>query len=156
MGKRSIVIRCDGGVSIGMGHIIRCIALSEILQSYFDIQFLIQQTTDTVKRVMGNAGFEYIEIPRTQDYEIESTYIHEYIRPDSLVVLDGYNFQSSYQLAIKASGHTVIAIDDLNAWEHHVHAIFNHAPRISANDYKAQLYTRFYLGSEYALLRREI
>jgi len=155
MHKKCIDVRCDGGVSIGMGHVMRCIALANILGDAFNIRFVIQQSTDNVKQAIRAAGFEYIEIPRTEDFQIESTYIHKYLRPDSIVILDGYNFQSNYQKAIKEYHHILIAIDDLYAWRQYADIVINHGGHINADSYKKEAYTKLLLGYDYLLLRKE-
>lgn len=155
MYKKCIDVRCDGGVSIGMGHVMRCIALANILGDAFNIRFVIQQSTINVKQAIRSAGFEYIEIPRTEDFHIESTYIHQHLRPDSVVILDGYNFQSSYQKAIKEHHHILIAIDDLHAWRQYADIVINHGGHINADSYSKEAYTKLLLGYNYLLLRKE-
>ena len=155
MNTKNVDIRCDGGVTIGMGHVMRCIALANMLGDAFNIRFVIQQSTDNVKRSITAAGFAHVEIPRTNDFENECAYIHEHLRPDSLVILDGYNFQSNYQKAIKAAGHVLIAIDDLHAWKQHADIVINHGGSIEASSYETSDYTKLLLGYPYLLLRKE-
>jgi UDP-2,4-diacetamido-2,4,6-trideoxy-beta-L-altropyranose hydrolase len=155
MHKKDIDVRCDGGVSIGMGHIMRCLALANILSDTFDIRFVIQQSTDNVKQTIRSAGFEYTEIPRTNDFHQESTYINEHLRPGCVVILDGYSFQSNYQKAIKENHHVLIAIDDLHAWRQYADIVINHGGNIKADSYIKESYTKLLLGYDYLLLRKE-
>lgn len=72
---------------------------------------------------------------------------------NTIVVLDGYHFNTEYQKQIKASGAKLICIDDLHEKEFVADLIINYAPGINTQDYLAQPYTQFALGLNYALLR---
>ena len=37
--KGLVKVRADGSAEIGLGHLVRCIALAEMLQDDFDIEF---------------------------------------------------------------------------------------------------------------------
>ena len=156
----SVFIRCDGGTHIGMGHVVRCLALANMLRDYFDVSFVLQETEESVYQWITQQGFRYTTLSRTTDYEMDCTnllaVLNEKDRNTGVVVLDGYHFKTTYQQAIQQLGYKVIAIDDLHSWHHTANAIINHAPDVSPSTYDCEAHTRLLLGLDYALLRPEI
>ncbi|MCW3083821.1 MAG: UDP-2,4-diacetamido-2,4, 6-trideoxy-beta-L-altropyranose hydrolase [Bacteroidetes bacterium] len=154
--KPNLIIRADGGPSIGMGHVIRCIALAEMLKNSFEISFAIQSPAGSIINAIRNCTEKIIALPQTDDYESDAAHFLNHIQPADVVVLDGYHFKTDYQKAIKASGAKLVVIDDMHDWHHVADAIINHAEGIVPTDYRAEDYTQFYLGLDYVLLRKKI
>jgi UDP-2,4-diacetamido-2,4,6-trideoxy-beta-L-altropyranose hydrolase len=143
--KPNVYIRADGSPEKGLGHLVRCIALSHMLQNDFDITFVCLQIPEKIKRELEESQFALMEI--------EESIFLELIKPKDIVVLDGYHFDTNYQKKIKATGVKLVCIDDLHDKEFVADLIINHAPGVKPEDYKAQPYTQFALGLGYALLR---
>src|SRR5205823_4199042 len=80
--------------------------------------------------------------------------LSENLNPTDIVVLDGYNFNTEYQQAIKNKGCKLVVIDDLHAWHQVADVVINHAEGITSPDYSAESYTQFCLGLDYVLLRK--
>lgn len=153
--KQKIVIRADGGTSIGMGHIIRCIALADMLKNDFTIVFAIQQPIESVIKNIHSVSQTILHLPFTNDYHQDSINFVQFIESTDIVILDGYNFQTDYQQAIKNKGCKLVVIDDLHNWHHVADAIINHAAGIRENEYDKETYTKLFLGLNYALLRKK-
>jgi len=158
--KPRVFLRCDGGKHIGMGHVVRCLALANMLREHFTICFLIQTTDESVYEWIKSQGFTYTLLERTSD---ESTDILQTLdalnclgQKNDLVVLDGYHLQTRHQQAIQEHGFKVAAIDDLHAWHHVANAVINHAPGITSSSYDCESHTRLLLGLDYVLLRPEL
>jgi UDP-2,4-diacetamido-2,4,6-trideoxy-beta-L-altropyranose hydrolase len=155
--KPVVYIRCDGGTDIGMGHVVRCLALAHMLREFFDVTFIIQETDNTVYQWINGNGFSYQTITRCQEETTCASLLVEALNASatkgSIVVLDGYQLQTHHQQRLKEHGYSVVAIDDLHSWHHVSDAILNHAPEIDASAYEAEKYTRFLLGTDFALLR---
>ena len=66
--KRNIIIRADGGSSIGMGHVVRSLALAEMLKSEFDIYFAIQNPSDYVLNTIQKTTSNLISLPSTNNF----------------------------------------------------------------------------------------
>ncbi len=158
--KPRVIVRCDGGTDIGMGHVVRCLALANMLRDYFDVSFVLQETEETVYQWITQQGFQHTALSRTTDYELDCTHllsaVNEKITNTSIVVLDGYHFTTSYQQTVQQNGCKVVAIDDLHSWHHTAEAIINHAPDVAPSTYDCEVHTRLLLGLHYALLRPEI
>lgn len=153
--KKNVVIRADGGTSIGMGHVVRCTALAEMLINDFNIVFAIQNPNDSVKKVINKITDSIIELENTSNYEKDASNFCKHISINDIVVLDGYNFKTEYQQAIKDIGCKLVVIDDLHDCHHIADIVINHADNANESDYSAEFYTKFCLGLDYILLRKE-
>jgi UDP-2,4-diacetamido-2,4,6-trideoxy-beta-L-altropyranose hydrolase len=153
--KKRIIIRADGGSKIGMGHVIRCLALAEMLKEHFHISFAIQDPSDSVRQVISLTCNDIITLPSEEDFKEDLLNFLQHITKDDIVVLDGYEFKSAYQNKIKERSAKLVFIDDLHNWHQYADVIINHADGISSDMYSAEPYTRFFLGLNYALLRPE-
>jgi UDP-2,4-diacetamido-2,4,6-trideoxy-beta-L-altropyranose hydrolase len=156
--KTFVFMRCDGGVTLGMGHVMRCIALGHMLKKHFTITFLVRATDNTVYDWIQAQGFECTTLSRHENAQDELKEILQNVHDTaaSMIVLDGYQFKTDYQQRLLDAGVKVIAIDDLHDWYHPAHAIINHAPNISPSAYQCAPTTRLLLGCNYAMLRPEL
>jgi UDP-2,4-diacetamido-2,4,6-trideoxy-beta-L-altropyranose hydrolase len=141
-----IYIRVDGGNKIGLGHLVRCIALALMLKEDFDITFVTLSIPADISEDIILNGFCWNKINSEDEF-------FEIITPIDLIILDHYGLDSFYQKKIKEIGCNLICIDDLYDKEFYADLIINHTPGIVESDYKAQAYTKFALGIEFALLR---
>lgn len=151
--KKDILIRADGGSTIGMGHIVRCLALAEMLKNEYNIKFVIQAPTKAVIDIISVITKNIIQLPHTEDFSIDLDHFVNIISKTDIVILDGYHFGSDYQKKVKNSCHKLVCIDDLHSWHHFADAIINHAEGLSKSDYSVESYTSLYLGLKYVLLR---
>ena len=151
--KYNVIIRTEGGSSIGMGHLVRCLALADMLKYDFNISFAIQQPNEQLIDAIHSVTSNIINLPETDNFHKDVLNFIKYLDPIDIAVLDGYNFKTSYQKAIKEKGKTLVCIDDLHAFHFYADAIINVSDSVSSNDYSSESYTRYFLGSNYALLR---
>ncbi len=151
---RRVVIRCDGGTDIGLGHVVRCCALADMLSTHFEIHFVVQETEDAVYAYLTSQPYSYSTLPRSKNFDKEAEELISMLGKNDIVVLDGYHFKTNYQQTIKTANHPLVVIDDLHAWHHVADVIINHADGISPSDYECESYTKLCLGLNYVLLRR--
>src|SRR5690606_17816645 len=71
-----------------------------------------------------------------------------------IIVLDGYQFSTEYQQLLKQKGNILVCLDDLHDRRFVADAIINIAGGVKPDRYQAAAFTRFYIGPEYALLRK--
>lgn len=143
--KDKIFIRVDGGASTGLGHLVRSMALAEMLKEKYKFDFFCREAPESIAEKIKAAGFGFIRITDEEEFFERAKVI--------VVILDGYEFKTEYQKRLKDQECTVVCIDDMHEGEFFADLIINHAPGIKPNDYIAQPYTKFALGLEYALLR---
>jgi len=152
--KQRIVFRADGNSQIGLGHLVRSLALAHLLKDEFSCYFAIQNPTPGIITQIAASGAVPVVLPQNFDYKLDAHYLREQvIIMGDVVVLDGYYFDFEYQQIIKKKEITLICIDDIQAYPFLADAIINHAGGINADNYQIQPHTRLFLGSAYALLR---
>ena len=144
--KPRILIRADGNLQIGLGHLVRCTALAHMLKDDFEITFICREIPDTIVAELQGAGFGFSMIEKETEFFGQLT-------SNTIAVLDGYHFDTAYQKQIKSKGAKLVCIDDLHDKEFVAELIINHSPVVTPQDYNAQPYTQFALGLKYSLLR---
>lgn len=148
-----IFFRADGNSNIGLGHIYRLLALVDMLKDNFDCYFVTRCPLVTIQdRIASKA--KLLLLPDELDIEQEASYIADnYLTGHEIVVLDGYNFTTTYQKVIKRQGTKLVCIDDLHSIHFVADAVINHNPAIQRSDYSKEHYTKLYIGFDYLLLR---
>lgn len=152
-----IIFRVDAYANIGLGHLMRCLALADSFQknnteslfvssikddSYFDI---VRQRKHRVA-ALG----KHIDIPAEVD--VFNSLINKE-SPDA-IILDGYNFNYSYQEKIETKGALLICMGWDKDYRSHADIVINQNLWASKNLYsgKVPLHTKFLLGTRYVLL----
>ncbi len=161
---RSVLIRADAGASIGLGHVMRCLALAqELLHRGVRVCFAAHELPGStaarleaegcsVRRVHGAPGSE-------RDVD-ETGGLAEALDAE-WVVVDGYGFDLELQGRLAAARRKVLWVDDTGALSRYdVDLVLNQ------NLFAAELHgqyaarskpgCRLLLGPSYALLRREL
>ncbi len=144
--KPDIYIRTDAWPEIGLGHLIRCISLANILKNDFNISFFCAEIPERIIDEICSGGFQCFSLDNEEDFINKLDH-------DNIVLLDGYHFTSDYQKAIKDTCASLICIDDLHDRFFYADLIINYAPGIKSTDYKATPYTEYALGLDYAFTR---
>jgi len=132
-------IRADASPQIGMGHVMRCIALA---QAWIDRGGKVILFTDELPPALKQRlEAENIEIRASSD-----------VAPDC-IVLDGYHFTPKQRCAFKQAGRPLLIVDDLADSDlSAADLILNHNAYATPVMYPGQ---RSLCGSRYTLLRRE-
>lgn len=144
--NNKVYIRADGNAQIGLGHLVRCIALAHMLKDDFNLHFVCKEVPESMVQDILLYGFGFTRI------EEEGSFL-ALLESNDIVVLDHYDLDSNYQKSIKDKGCKLVCIDDLHNKVFFADLIINHSPGIVPEDYQAQTYTQFALGLEYSLLR---
>jgi UDP-2,4-diacetamido-2,4,6-trideoxy-beta-L-altropyranose hydrolase len=151
--KKKVVLIADGNTQIGLGHIYRCIAIAEMLEDTFICEFILGSQSNFKKIVPER--FTTKHIPNEFQFENEHNWLKTNFDPQStIIILDGYQFKSEYQKGIKHIGFKLVYIDDLCIEHMFADIVINHSPQFTPKQFKAEKYTKFYLGLEYVLLRQ--
>ena len=149
--NKKILFRADGNSNIGLGHLYRLFALVEMYKDQFDFIFVTSE--DSTTEVFPK-DYPTSIIPKEISIFDEINWIYENYSPeDYIVILDGYQFIGIYQKTIKSFGYYLMYIDDLAKEHMYADLVVNHSPYFKKENYNAETYTKFFLGSEYALLR---
>ncbi|MCC9167267.1 UDP-2,4-diacetamido-2,4,6-trideoxy-beta-L-altropyranose hydrolase [Pontibacter harenae] len=153
--KSRIVFRADGSSTIGLGHVVRSLALASMLRDEFELAFAIQEPDEKLLAQIKQECEHVISLPKAEVKSNEAKYLVDTIlKPDDVVILDGYHFDTTYQQQIKVSGCSLACIDDIHAYPFVADAIINQAGNMDSSNYSVSPYTKLYLGPSYALLRQ--
>lgn len=150
---RKVLFRADGSADIGLGHVIRSLALAEMLKEHFYCVFAIQGPNEPLFQQIVAVCHEVIVLPKTDERLNFQNELDAYLSGDEVVVLDGYKFDTAYQKSIKDKGCMLACIDDIHAYHFLADLVINHGIK-SGSVYSIENYTRLLLGPSYSLLRQ--
>ncbi len=153
------MIRADAGTRIGIGHLMRCLALA---QAWKDIGgqviFITACQSEELLQRLREEGFDIHLLGRPYSDPSDWDRTKEVLasHPNAWVVLDGYHFDETYQQRLKEAGHRLLVIDDMAHLKHYyADIVLNQNLHAEQLHYSCEPYTRLLLGTHYALLRRE-
>ncbi len=155
-----LLIRADASVTIGTGHAMRCLALTQAWQDAGGVvTFAMAESTPAIEERLRreDAGLVRIEGVRGSGFDGEQLLALARARGPSWVVVDGYEFGPAYQRTLKGERLRVLLIDDIGRnGPYDANVVLNqniHAQECLYRD--RETWTRLLLGTKYALLRRE-
>ena len=149
-----LVLRADGNSQLGLGHVMRLLALAEVLRVDFEeIVFLIQSPDAAIRRLLQQAGLGLLDLPNCSPL-VEGAAVAHLLRPTDVLVLDDYGFDYAYQLAVRPLVARLACLDDLHAFPLAADLVLNPAGGITRAHYDLrQPAARLLAGPGYAPLR---
>ena len=106
----TLVIRADAGRVTGSGHLMRCLALAQVWRERGGkAVFLASPLTEGVERRMADEGFTVEKLPVAVGSAEDARWTRaQAVRRDAAwIVLDGYAFDTEYQLALGGAARPV-------------------------------------------------
>lgn len=160
MASNILVIRADAGVVMGTGHVMRCVALAQAWQDTGGhVVFLIASSTLAIDEYLQCEGMEVIHSEAAPGSAGDVNFLEQVAAKSNAewVVVDGYQFNSDYQRAIKQAGLRLLFVDDTGeCGPYFADLILNQNITACEQIYaQRQPYSRLLLGTKYAMLRRE-
>jgi UDP-2,4-diacetamido-2,4,6-trideoxy-beta-L-altropyranose hydrolase len=156
----TLLIRADANSVIGTGHVMRCLALAQAWQDAGGaVAFACTDLPDSLRARLDDdrCTVHLIDAHPGTESDLEQTRrLAEAIAPKWLV-LDGYDFGSVFQLALRDEKWRLLSIDDDGRHgEYHAEVLLNQNAGALAVLYGRHMHaTRLLLGCQYVLLRRE-
>ncbi len=154
------VFRADASLQIGTGHIMRCLALAQKLCAVGGSSvFATAMRAPLMSKRLKSEGIETVQfnvLPGSLEDAKQTANLAKKLGA-LWVVVDGYHFDASYQLAIKKSGLHLLVIDDFGSANHYyADVVLNQNLYAEEALYLAkEPYTHLLLGPRYVLLRNE-
>ena len=155
-----VLVRADGSGAMGVGHVMRCLALAEELRARGEqVTFASASLPERLRGPLLAAGvmLERVDVPAggaddgRRSAEIAAGMAAHWI------VIDGYQFGQNYFAALQPSSRRLLVLDDVGSTPcRSADVILNQNPSASAGMYDdAGENALLLLGPRYALLRRQ-
>ncbi len=162
----ALLVRADAGSKIGTGHLMRSLALANVWQAAGGkATFLSCCNVDGLRKRIRAAGARLVSLerPHPDPADLAATLAllakaKSRVAPSAStwVVLDGYQFDSAYQQAIREAGGRLLVIDDeAHLGHYHAEVLVNQNLGADRLAYTCDADTTLLPGSRYALLRPE-
>ncbi len=154
-----LLVRADADTERGSGHVMRCLALAQAWQGEGGRALFLSRCHSEVLRQRieaSGAGFLLLTAEESSAGDLDATLSVVREGQASFVVLDGYDFDLDYQLALRAAGCRLMVIDDtVRLPRYETDFLLNQNLGADRLGYICGHSTRLMLGPKYALLRRE-
>ncbi|HVL68437.1 MAG TPA: UDP-2,4-diacetamido-2,4,6-trideoxy-beta-L-altropyranose hydrolase [Vicinamibacterales bacterium] len=155
-----LIVRADGSAAIGMGHVMRCLALAEAWIDRGGRATFIGRFGAAGASRLQSAGARVVNVPASHPDPADLAAITDAVRADQAgrpwVVIDGYHFDSTYQQNVRAVGARVVTVDDTGANQHVAADILvNQNVNAERLPYAAGPGAEVLAGAAYVMLRRE-
>lgn len=154
-------IRVDANVTIGIGHIMRCLSIAQEMRRQGEQVIFIVANTEAIEMIQKQ-NFPVVCLDTCwNDMESELATLLNYIREKKVerLLIDSYYVTSYYFETLKEYVE-VIYIDDVDSFIYPVDKLVNYNIYASALDYekryqRGKLETSFALGCSFVPLRKE-
>ena len=142
-----IFFRTDLNYKIGYGHFYRCFSIAEIVEKNYQINFVFNKNVTNSELIKS--------IPYSTTFINEEKEFFTYLQPGNIIVIDSYYFNEQLQNQLNELFIKLVVIDDLNNMNYDCNAVINHGVLFSEKEYKHSEKTKFYLGLDYLMVRKE-
>jgi UDP-2,4-diacetamido-2,4,6-trideoxy-beta-L-altropyranose hydrolase len=160
MENNIVALRVDGGKDIGMGHIMRTMALANDLKKKDENKevFYITKDDQTAVNKLKENGFEVLVIAKDLLYEVEIENVKEIIKKKKVnkLITDSYEIDQNYLIEMRKVVDKLITVHDYAPFAFPSHVVINGNAYAGDLDYLSYYGdTEFLLGTDYLLLREE-
>lgn len=156
----SLLFRADAGAAVGIGHVMRCLALAQAWQAGGGhAAFAVAGCPPALAERLTSEGVELFAVssPRASISDAHETGELARRLGAIWIVADSYDFGADYQQGLKESGARVLLIDDYGHAAHYfADAVLNQNVDAADGLYGSrEPGTQLLLGVRYVALRRE-
>ena len=157
--KPLVLFRADATPAMGTGHVMRCLALAEVLlDQEIEVAFAAAALTPSLSGRLAAQRIDVHAVDPARDDGAGQTLAIARTLGASAIVVDGYHFDAAWRLALRSLGVPILAFQDLDDGKPlHADLVLNAAATPGdARWLAAAPAARFLMGPRYVLLRREL
>lgn len=157
---KRLLIRADAGITIGTGHVMRCIALAQGWRAAGgEAVFALAEATPAILKRLSAEGFEVarVEFEKGSAADAKATVALAAKLGAAWVVADGYHFGAEYQCLVRSDETGLLVMDDFGHARHYsADIVLNQNLGADETLYASrEAACRLLLGTEYVLLREQ-
>lgn len=111
----NVMFRVNASMSIGLGHLMRCLALAQALEKEgFDSVFLVNSEAELICQSRKDWVGRVVVLPSNIDNDDELSFITDQCSnvKAQVIVLDGYQFGHRFRAHLKSLSTPVVCFDD--------------------------------------------
>ena len=171
-----VIFRVDASLEMGMGHVMRCLTLAQLLnKNNSSIRFICRQHEGNLIDKIRSSGFEVCGLGLLEDKKINNKLSHSHwlgtsqqqdandciraLKSEEIdwLIVDHYALDEEWQNELKPFCKKIMAIDDLADRKHQCDILLDQTFGRQQGDYSALVPKNcsLLLGAKYALLRPE-
>lgn len=155
----NVVFRVDASKDIGIGHLMRCLALSEELIRRKHTCFFLSKVNNNelINRIEKN-NIHYHKITPNLSLQADLKKLIKISNENDIdwVITDHYGINSQYIKEIKKNNLRVLSIDDTAQIHYYSDIIVNQNIGAEKLVFSSEKYSKFLLGTKYVILRDEL
>lgn len=152
-----MAFRVDASLTIGIGHLMRCLALSEELKRRGNCCHIISKIDNSVfHNKIKNLNLKQLKTNITVSEEIET--LIKYSKKNNIdwIITDHYKIDTPYNRIVKQNGFNLLSIDDNSQIHYYSDIVLNQNFGSEKLEFSSEKYTKFLLGHRYVLIRDEL
>lgn len=155
-----LLVRADASTAIGVGHVMRCLALAQAWQEAGGTTlFALAEGAELLGDRLIAEGMDVVPLPVEVGGAEDARQTLSLAEREQAVwlALDGYRFDADFQRRIKEGRRRLLVLDDFGQARHYwADLVLNQNAHADADLYpNREESTELLLGLDYALLRRE-
>jgi len=160
--QKNLFIRVDSGLDIGLGHIMRCFALAEVIKTMnFNVYFISKKIKGNIIRNIEDDGYKVFRLDSKSNWKIDARKTTEIIQhfknEKNLLLVDNYELSKMWETSLKPAVNKIIIIDDFSNRSHNCNLFIDQNLHTSKKEINKKIpkNCKKLLGPKYTLLRKE-
>lgn len=155
----NVAFRVDASSEIGLGHLIRCLALSEELIRRGHVCYFLSKidSVELINRIVkSNVSYQKIKPNVSLQEDLDSSIKFSNENDIDWIITDSYCIDAKYIMEIKQNGFNVLSIDDTAQIHYYSDVVLNQNIGAEKLRFSTENYTKMLIGTKYIMIRDEL